>query len=207
MTDPPAVPDPTRDYAGLGERVTAVLNAAEEAAAAIRAEAASEAEAVRSQAAAAGQGSAEEERRLGAEEAERLVSSAIADAAAIREAAHAAASRVAEEGRRRLGELRDDARRLEGRFERAVDDLNDLIGQLDAVVQGAVERPEHPATSAADAPPGAPILSVVADPDTPPEADLEPEAELARDLRPRAPREAAPERTPDAPDDGGAPRP
>ena len=207
MTDPPAVPDPTRDYADLGERVAAVLNAAEEAAAAIRAEAESEAEAVRSEAAAAAQGSAEEERRLGAEEADRLVSSAIEDAGAIREAAHAAASRVAEEGRRRLGELRDDARRLEGRFERAVDDLNDLIAQLDAVVQGAVERPERHETSAADAPPAAPILSVVADPDTPPDADLEPEAELARDLRPRPAKDAAPERSQGAPDDRGAPGP
>lgn len=200
MPDDPAT-EPVRDYADLGDRVTSVLNAAEEAAAAIRAEAASEAEAVRSDAAASARAAAEEERRAAAEDAERLVSSALADAGSIRDAARAAARRIADEGQRRLAELRDDARRLEGRFERAVDDLNDLMVQLDAVVQGAIDRPEGAE------PPATPVLSVVADPDAPVDADLEPEAELADDLWPRSAEDAPPAQLPSDPDDRRAPLP
>lgn len=207
MTDDTPATEPARDYADLGDRVTAVLNAAEEAAAAIRADAASEAEAVRSSAASDARATAEEERRAAAEEAERLVASALADAGAIRDAARAAARRIADEGQRRLGELRDDARRLEGRFERAVDDLNDLMVQLDDVVQGAIERPESAAATASSDGTAAPVLSVVADPDTPPEADLDPEAELADDLWPRPAEEAPPQQLPSDPDDRRAPLP
>jgi len=79
------------------------------------------------------------------------VSAAQADAAAIREATRAAARRIAEEGQRRLGELRRDARALEGRFESAVDDLRDLVVQLESVVQNAVqhEGPERNGAPAA----------------------------------------------------------
>lgn len=211
MTDEPrtggaadASDEGARDYAELGDRVASVLNAAEEAATSIRAEAESEAESVRREAAESARAAAEDERSRAAEEAARLVSSALSDAQAIRDAARAAASRIAEEGQRRLGELRDDARRLEGRFERAVDDLHDLIAPLDAVVQGAVDRPEGAATRRVGDAPATPVLSVVAQPDTPPEADVDPGTALADDLWPRATgqedaRPAAPRPLDDAP--------
>ena len=153
-----------RDYAELGERVASVLQAAEEAADEIEAEALRKADALRRRTETEARAEVENERAKAAAEAGRLRTAAVADAEAIRDAAQTAAGRIAQEGQRRLGELREDARALEGRFESAVDDLHDLIAQLEAVVRNAAHRPE-----------------VVVQP----EADTDPGRALEDDLRPR----------------------
>ena len=152
--------EPDRGFAEVGERVASILTAAESAAAEIRGEAERHAEALHRDADAAVKAQTSEARERAVAEADRLVSAAQADAAAIRDATRAAARRIAEEGQRRLGELRRDARALEGRFESAVDDLRDLVAQLESVVQNAVqhEAPERngaPADLADDLRPGA----------------------------------------------------
>jgi hypothetical protein len=147
---------PSRDYSEVGGHIASILNAAEQAAAEIRADAAREAEALRRAAESEAETLGTASRRGAEEEAERLVSGAKADALAIRDTARAAAERIAEEGGRRLEELRLDARALEGRFERVVDDVRDLIAQLEHVVVNSVDSPagddEPPAPALAAAP-------------------------------------------------------
>jgi seryl-tRNA synthetase len=132
-----------RDYADLGEHVASILTAAEEAAEQIRADATREAEELRASSREESRSHIEAERRRATDEAQRLVSSAAADARAIRDTARAAARRITEEGQRRLHELRTDARALEGRFETAVEQLNDLMAQLDDLVQDSIGRPDE----------------------------------------------------------------
>ncbi len=139
-------------FADLGEHVASIVTAAEQAAEQIRSDAEREAEQVRASASDAARSHTESTRARATDEAERLVSAAIADARAIRDTARAAATRIAEEGQRRLHELRGDARALEGRFEKAVDELHDLISQLDDVVQGAVRRPDSPPLTVVESP-------------------------------------------------------
>jgi vacuolar-type H+-ATPase subunit H len=165
---------PDRGFAEVGERVASILTAAESAAAEIRGEAERHAEALRRDADAEVKAKTSEARERAVSEADRLVSAAEADAAAIRDATRAAARRIAEEGQRRLGELRRDARALEGRFESAVDDLRDLVAQLESVVQNAVQHEEPQRNGAA--------------------------ADLAEDLRPAA-RDDAPVAAPAAADE------
>lgn len=131
----------TRDYADLGEHVASILTAAEQAAEQIRSDATREADDLRQSSREESRSHLDSERRRASDEAERLVSAAVADARAIRETARAAARRITEEGQRRLDELRTDARALEGRFETAVEQLNDLMAQLDDAVQGSIGRP------------------------------------------------------------------
>jgi hypothetical protein len=132
-----------RGYADLGEHVASILNAAEQAGEQMRADAAREADELRRSARDDARSHVDSERHRATDEAERLVTAAIADARAIRDTARAAARRIAEEGQRRLHELRTDARALESRFETAVEDLHDLIGQLDDVVQDSIGRDER----------------------------------------------------------------
>jgi hypothetical protein len=134
---PPSVPD----YADVGDRVASILNAAEEAARQIRADAERAAETTRREAEREAERYADEHRRQADGEVERLVAGAAADAEAIRDTAHAAAQRIAEEGHHRLEELRGEARALERRFESAVDELRDLIMQLEELVLTSVRRP------------------------------------------------------------------
>ena len=130
-----------RDYTDVGGHIAAILNAAEQAAEDLRAEAAREATVLRREAELEIEGQTSDSRRRAEEEAERLVASAAADARAIRDTATAASARIADEGARRLEELRLEARALESRFERVVDDLRNLIAQLEPVLVGAAERP------------------------------------------------------------------
>jgi hypothetical protein len=160
-----------RDYSDVGGHIASILNAAERAAEDIRAEASREAETLRREAETDVETHATTSRRQAEEEAERLVAVAAADARAIRDTARAAAERIADEGGRRLEELRLEARALEGRFERVVDDLRDLIAQLEHVVLNAADHPE------ADAPAERPHLTAAPEP----EAD----ADLGDDLWPR----------------------
>lgn len=171
----------SRDYTDVGGHIAAILNAAERAAEDVRAEAARDAAALRREAQLEVEGHAGESRRRAEEEAERLVAGAAADARAIRDTAKAAATRIAEEGGRRLEELRLEARSLEGRFERVVDDLRDLIAQLEHVVVGAADGPD------AERAGGRPHLA--------------PAPDLGEDLRPRlagVPEEAPPADADDA---------
>lgn len=137
-----------RGYADLGDHVASILTAAEQAAEQIRADASREADELRRTSRDDARSHVESERSRATDEAERLVSAALADARAIRDTARAAARRIAEEGQRRLHELRTDARALEGRFETAVEELHDLIGQLDDVVQDSIGRSEPDAAVA-----------------------------------------------------------
>ena len=168
----PAV-TPDHGFSELGERVASILTAAEEAAAQMRAEAERHAEALRRDADAEARARTQEERTRAVTEADRLISAAQADAAAIRDATRAAARRISEEGQRRLGDLRKDARALEGRFESAVDDLRDLVAQLETVVLNAArhEEPEKNGSApelADDLRPGARDEAPAAvEPDTP----------------------------------------
>ena len=129
-----------RDYADLGEHVASILTAAEQAAEQIRADATRDAEELQASSREESRAHVEAERRRATEQADRLVSAAVADARAIRDTARTAARRITEEGQRRLDELRTDARTLEGRFETAVDQLDDLMAQLEHVVQESIER-------------------------------------------------------------------
>ena len=111
---------------GLGERVASVLNAVEQTAERIRADAV---RAANEKAGAEPRSYAEERRRRGA--------AALTDPSAMGDTARAAARRFAGQGQRRLVELRDDVRALERRFEAAIDELGELVSQLDDVVLSA----------------------------------------------------------------------
>jgi hypothetical protein len=138
-----SAPRPTiRDYADVGDRVAAILNAAEEAAMKIRADAERVAETTRRDADRETERYAHERRRQADGELERLVAGAAADAETIRATARYAAERIGEEGHRRLEELRGEARVLERRFESAVDGLRDLIAELQEAVLNAAEPRE-----------------------------------------------------------------
>ncbi len=133
-----------RDYSDIGAHIAAILNAAEQSAEKIRAEAERDATELRRTTEADVEGQTSMTRRDAQAEAERLMAGAAADARAIRDTAKAAATRIADEGGRRLEELRLEARVLEGRFERVVDDLRNLIAQLEHVVVGAADRSDLP---------------------------------------------------------------
>ena len=133
----PTPSPPARDYSELGERIASVLNAAEHAAEKIRTEALRAAETLRLEAQAKAEAYAEERRREVDSESERRVAAALAGAESIRDTAQAAAKRIADEGQRRLGELRDEARALERRFESAIGDLGDSVAELGEVVLSA----------------------------------------------------------------------
>lgn len=136
---------PPRDYTDVGDRVAAILNAAEEAASGIRTDASRQAERLRADAETEANALLQERRREADLEAERVLSSATEDAEALRTAAEAATRRIAEVGQQKLEGLRAEARALEGRFEAAVDDLRDLTAQLEDVVVGVVRRDDaHP---------------------------------------------------------------
>jgi TPR repeat protein len=178
-----------RDYADVGERVTSVLTAAEQAAEQIRADALRSADQVRRDAEAQARTYAAELRRDADQETERRLSTAVADAEAIRDTAQAAARRIADEGQRRLGQLREEARGLESRFEAAIDDLRDLLSQLEDVVVNAGGTPEHLARP---------------EPERAAETTETPEAELAEVLWPGSPDDAS---APAEPDANGSPAP
>ena len=165
-----------RGYADLGEHVASILTAAEQAAEQIRADATRESEELRESSREESRSHIESERRRATEQADRLVSAAVADARAIRDTARAAARRITEEGQRRLDELRTDARALEGRFETAVEQLNDLMAQLDDVVQGSIRHPDERRADERAEPPAVEPRDEAEDTEDTPVADLWPRA-------------------------------
>ncbi len=160
-----AATDSRTDHGETGSRVAAVLNAAEEAAETIRAEArrhadevlreakngagarveelTREAERVRAEAddyardiRAAVDSYGTQARRDAEEEARKIVSDAEDHARATREAAQDMANQIEEDARRRHESLVREAKSLEERRQRVLDGLRDLAAQLqDALVE------------------------------------------------------------------------
>lgn len=153
------------DHAETGTRVAAVLNAAEDAAETIRAEARRQADELVRQAKADAVARAEEltrdaerlraeaddyardiraavdsygtqARREAEEDARKVLAEAEAQARATREAAQAMATRTEEDTRRRHESLLRESKSLEERRQRVLDGLRDLAAQLqDALVE------------------------------------------------------------------------
>jgi hypothetical protein len=125
------------DYADIGVRVAGVLNAAEEAAEQIRADARRSAEDIRRQAEAEARRFTAERRREADQEAHRVLAAAHSQAKAIRDEAQAAARQVEEAGLLRQEQFRQQIRALEQRVERALDGLRGVTAQLQDVVLDA----------------------------------------------------------------------
>ena len=143
----PAPKPPSTPYEDLGGRVAGVLQAAEEAAAQIRAEA----EAYAADTRHAVDTYASQQRRAAEHEARHTVTTAQEQARAIREAAEAMAGQLEEDSQRRADELRDELRVLEERRNRARDDLREIAAHIEDVLAGGSGEPERSSGSLADA--------------------------------------------------------
>jgi hypothetical protein len=167
-----------RGYAELGDRVAAVLQAAEEAAEQIRSEAATAAEQVTRQAdqeskslleqakseaqrvrveadteakntREAVESYATNHRREAEVKAAKLLSEAEVQARASREAAEAMAQRIEESARTLEEEVRDQDRMIRGRMQRYLAALRDVSGQIEEVL-GETDRGEPALVEALD---------------------------------------------------------
>jgi chromosome segregation ATPase len=130
-------------YEELGQRVTNILNAAEESAAAIRTEAQQEAATMRREAqeeAAAASREAARRRQEAEQEAKKKISDAETNARAMREAAERAAREMEVEMNRRRDELREEVRSIEEQRQRALLELRDIVADLQSVL---LEGPAH----------------------------------------------------------------
>jgi len=151
----PAEPGRT-PYEDLGGRLAGVLQAAEEAAQQIRADAEVEASTIRASAdeyaadvRQAVDAYGNQQRREAEADAARTVEAGLAEARAIREAAQAMARRLEDEARAHADGLRSETRGLEERRARAVEDLRDIAATLEDLLGG--DRPAaapEPITSA-----------------------------------------------------------
>jgi cell division septum initiation protein DivIVA len=135
----PVEPDVTQ----LGDRVAAVLRAAEEAAEQIRTDAQAASERVTRQAEHEAKARLEESRR----EAVRVLSDAEAQARASREAAEAMVQRIQESARSLEEEVREQERMIRGRMQRYLAGLRDASGQIEAVLR-ETERDAPPLVEA-----------------------------------------------------------
>jgi arylsulfatase A-like enzyme len=157
----------SRDYAELGDRVAAVLQAAEEAAEQIRAdaraaadeqleEAKREAKRVRVEADTEAKNTREavesyatNHRREAEEKATKMLADAEGQARASREAAEAMAKRIEESARTLEEEVREQERMIRGRMQRYLAALRDVSGQIEDVL-GETERGEQTLVEALD---------------------------------------------------------
>jgi hypothetical protein len=157
----------SRDYAQLGDRVAAVLQAAEEAAEQIRldagsaadellAEAKREAQRVRVEADTEAKNTREavesyatNHRREAEEKAAKTLTEAESQARASREAAEAMAKRIEESARTLEEEVREQERMIRGRMQRYLAALRDVSGQIEDVL-GETERGEPTLVEALD---------------------------------------------------------
>lgn len=168
-----------RGYAELGDRVAAVLQAAEEAAAQIRSDAATSAEQVTRQAEQESKALLEQarseaqrvrveadteakntreavesyatnHRREAEEKAAKVLSEAESQARASREAAEAMAQRIEESARTLEEEVRDQERMIRGRMQRYLAALRDVSGQIEEVL-GETGRAEPALVETLDA--------------------------------------------------------
>lgn len=131
------------DVTELGDRVAAVLRAAEEAAEQIRTDAQAAAEQVRRQAEQEAKARLEESRR----EAVRVLSDAETQARSSREAAEAMVQRIQESARSLEEEVREQERMIRGRMQRYLAGLRDASGQIEAVLH-ETERDAPPLVEA-----------------------------------------------------------
>ena len=131
------------DVTELGDRVAAVLRAAEEAAEQIRTDAQAAAEQVRRQAEQEAKARLEDSRR----EAVRVLSDAETQARASREAAEAMVQRIQESARSLEEEVREQERMIRGRMQRYLAGLRDVSGQIEAVLH-ETERDAPPLVEA-----------------------------------------------------------
>jgi hypothetical protein len=131
------------DVTQLGDRVAAVLRAAEEAAEQIRTDAQAAAEQVTRQAEHEAKARLEESRR----EAVRVLSDAETQARASREAAEAMVQRIQESARSLEEEVREQERMIRGRMQRYLAGLRDASGQIEAVLR-ETERDAPPLVEA-----------------------------------------------------------
>ena len=134
---PPQAAPAQPDYAEVGQRVTGVLNAAEEAAAQIRAEAESDAARTRQEAereADQWRMEANRRRQEAEQEALRKLAEAEAEGKRIREEAEATARETEAATRRRQEELREETRVLEEHRQRALYELRDIAAGLQDVL-------------------------------------------------------------------------
>jgi hypothetical protein len=127
----------------LGDRVAAVLRAAEEAAEQIRADAQAAAEQVRREAEQEATARLEESSR----KAVRVLSDAETQAHASREAAEAMVLRIQESARSLEEEVREQERMIRGRMQRYLAGLRDASGQIEAVLH-ETERDAPPLVEA-----------------------------------------------------------
>ena len=168
------------DHASTGTQVAAVLNAAEEAAETIRAEAQRHADETLRQAKADAAAKVEEltreaervrseaddyakdirvavdsygtqARRDAEEEARKVVADAEDQARATREAGQAMAKQIEEDARRRHESLFRESKSLEERRQRVLDGIRDLVAQLqDALVEPSEKHMDESLTDALD---------------------------------------------------------
>jgi hypothetical protein len=131
------------DVTQLGDRVAAVLRAAEEAAEQIRTDAQAAAERITSQAEHDAKARLEESRR----EAVRVLSDAETQARASREAAEAMVQRIQESARSLEEEVREQERMIRGRMQRYLAGLRDVSGQIETVLH-ETEREAPPLVEA-----------------------------------------------------------
>jgi hypothetical protein len=127
----------------LGDRVAAVLRAAEEAAEQIRTDAQAAAEQVRRDAEQEATARLEESSR----KAVRVLSDAETQARASREAAEAMVQRIQESARSLEEEVREQERMIRGRMQRYLAGLRDASGQIEAVLH-ETERDAPPLVEA-----------------------------------------------------------
>jgi hypothetical protein len=130
-------------YEELGQRVTNILNAAEESAAAIRTEAQQEAATMRREAqeeAAAASRETARRRQEAEQEAKKKIADAEAEGRTTREAAERAAREMELEMIRRRDELRAEVRSIEEQRQRALLELRDIVADLQSVL---LEGPAH----------------------------------------------------------------
>jgi hypothetical protein len=131
------------DVTQLGDRVAAVLRAAEEAAEQIRTDAQAAAERITRQADHEAKARLDESRR----EAVRVLSDAETQARASREAAEAMVQRIQESARSLEEEVREQERMIRGRMQRYLAGLRDVSGQIEAVLH-ETERDAPPLVEA-----------------------------------------------------------
>jgi hypothetical protein len=122
------------DYMQFGDRVAAVLRAAEEAAEQIRADARAAAEQTTRRAEQDATTRLEEARREAEAQAARLLSDAETQARASREAAEAMVQRIQESARSLEEELGEQERMIRGRMQRYLAALTDVSGRIEAVL-------------------------------------------------------------------------
>jgi vacuolar-type H+-ATPase subunit E/Vma4 len=167
-----AAPDRTKEYTEVGETVAGILRAAEEAAEQIRTDARAqgnkimerarvvaegrieeltrEAERVRREAEdyasdirAAVEGYASQQRREAEEEAGRILERAEEQARAMRAAAEGMAEQIEGDARQRNEQLRDEARSLEERRQRVLEEIREMVAQLNELIPTPAARKDE----------------------------------------------------------------